>query len=72
MFPKTVNSFLIPIAVWVIYGTKFWGTPIGNSPIKDEECAPIGLKYLNEIALKFEFEITKSLIISSPICLVLP
>jgi len=32
------------MAVCVIKGTKFCGTPIGNSPISADGCAPIGLK----------------------------
>jgi len=46
------------------------GTPLGNSPIRAEGCAPIGLKYLNEIALMFLSETQwYSLIIDSPTCL---
>ena len=35
-------------------GTKFWGVPKGNSPILDESCAPIGLKYLSAIDFKLD------------------
>ena len=39
------------MAVWVINGTKLFGTPLGSSPIKALSCAPIGLKYLSETIL---------------------
>ena len=52
-----------------IKGTKFCGIPIGNSPISALVWLPIGLKYLNKIALMLLTAQT-SVIISSPICLV--
>ena len=46
--------------------------PLGNSPMRAEGCAPIGLKYLKEIAFKFISDIVVSFIIVSPICFVFP
>jgi hypothetical protein len=31
---------------------RLFGTPVGSSPINPEEWAPIGLKYLKQIAEK--------------------
>ena len=53
--PNTVIFSCNPAAVCVIKGTRFWGTPIGSSPMLDDWCAPIGLKYLNEITFRLEF-----------------
>ena len=53
-------------------GTKFCGTPIGNSPILVDSCAPTGLKYRKAMAFKLGVTLQVSRIISSPICLVFP
>ena len=50
-----------------MYGTKFSGIPFGSSPINDDSCAPIGLKYLRLIPLIFLFITISFLIISSQI-----
>ena len=62
----------MPIPVCVIKGTRFAGTPSGNSPISAVGWAPIGLKYRKAIALSCGCTRQVSRIISSPICFVLP
>src|SRR5690606_1374589 len=59
------------MAVCVINGTKFCGTPKGSSPIFADSCAPMGLKYRKAIAFKSDIFVV-SKIISSLICLVFP
>ena len=60
------------MAVWVMNGTRLFGTPRGSSPISADGCAPTGLKYLSAIPLTFEYAFTESRRISSHICFVFP
>jgi hypothetical protein len=39
------------MAVWVTKGMRLLGTPLGNSPIRAEGWAPMGLKYLSTMLL---------------------
>ena len=36
----------MPLATFETYGNKLAGIPLGSSPIRPDEWAPIGLKYL--------------------------
>ena len=55
-----------------MYGIKLFGIPFGDSPINPLSCAPIGLKYLNNITLHSWSALYISVKILSIITLVSP
>ena len=56
----------------MINGKRFYGTPVGNSPISPDSCAPTTLKYLRAIPLISAPDFTTSYNIFSLISLVYP